>query len=1379
MTKDNQPSLEDYMSSSEPESQDRASPTTRAEKHSPAQSETTSATGRSAKSRATIVDREDSLEEEGIVDEEESVGEYVIGERDVPQNLPPSFLLSIDYDGQKAKAIARLYRPETKELFFWFDDTGHKPYCLTDFPPQVAQQKAGRHPGFSQTEEVELRDLLRDKEVTMTKILAEDPLSIGGRQGSIRELLTERVSTGDPSNPYEEVSHAWEANIRYRNTYTYDREIVAGLMYKVEDGHLVPCPPKLDKETLDEFKETLDPDEGLDRIISTYAPMFFTEVPDVKRLALDIEVYTPVKNRIPDASTAPYPVTAVGLSDNEGFNKCFVLERKGQEMGEKTSGYPEELELVFYTDEREMILEVFKLVDQYPIVLTFVGDAFDLNYLYHRAKKIGIDVQTQCPIYLGREVALLKRGIHVDLYRFLKNPSVRIYALSGAYERNNLESIAQGILGIGKLELNTEISDLPYYELAHYCWLDANITLRITTFKNNLLFRLIVLLMRISRLSMEDVTRQGISSWIQSLFRQEHRSRKALIPKRDDIESMKPSEAHTEAMIKDKSFKGAIVIEPVAGVHFNATVLDFASLYPTIMKRHNISYETVDCPHESCRNATDNRVPETDHWTCKKRTGMISETIGFFRDTRVRWFKRKSKDGSLDERTRDWYSVVEKALKVFVNACLPFDEAVIVRDSHGLISRRAIGSLEHEWSDLEILSIDNNWGSSPFGKPIFVPIVGFRKSGSARLLDICLRDGRTIRCTDNHVFPRLLPKHKRKHRKVISKKPLSIEYVAAEDLRVNDDILMAERLPLTAHPPETLFVPDLIPQESIHVGVKRSDYTKFSYRRSQRNDNPLISLINKEFRYSKASKWYRARWCDLSDEARELIRRNETDTLPFYIKLIERSGRWREAGQWENIRIELDEDFFAFMGWYLSEGHVGVNRVSISQYQEVNPVYFNEIGSLLQRMDLPFAVYSKKDHVIHSKTLAAIMEHLCGSYSKSKSIPLRLLDERRARVVLESFFKGDGNINVRGNRRYTTSSKQLAHDILYLLGALGRHASVHRDESIYRVVETKGLKYQRTGRGLIDFNGTRTVRIRSIERRADPEQTYDLETGNGLFVSTNGIVVHNSYGVTGAQHFELFCMPAAESVTAYGRHAIIRTKEKAESMGVRVLYGDTDSVFLDNPTSEQQAELVKWSQDELGIDLEVEKTYKYVALSDRKKNYIGVYDSGYVEVKGLSGKKRNTPDFVQDAFREMLDVLSRVDNREGFKAAKDEIREIVNVVLDRLEGKTEPYSPEDLAFRVQMTKEIAQYGKTTPQHVRAAIQLRDAGYEVPSGTIVEYIKTKGPEGVLPVELAEEGTYFIDKDKYIDTLRSVFGQVLDSVGIDFEELMGFTTLDQFF
>ena len=147
----------------------------------------------------------------------------------------------------------------------------------------------------------------------------------------------------------------------------------------------------------------------------------------------------------------------------------------------------------------------------------------------------------------------------------------------------------------------------------------------------------------------------------------------------------------------------------------------------------------------------------------------------------------------------------------------------------------------------------------------------------------------------------------------------------------------------------------------------------------------------------------------------------------------------------------------------------------------------------------------------------------------------------------------------------------------------------------------------------------------------------------------------------------------------------------------------------------------------------------------------------------------------------MLEILSRVDDNEGFEHAKEEIREVVNCVLDKLEGKSSPYSPEELAFRVQIKKPLSSY-ETDIQHVRAAKMLVEWSGDknkVPPGTIVEFIKTKDKEGILPVEMAKERKYWIDKDQYIDILRSVFEQVLDSVGLDFEEFLGFTTLDQFF
>ncbi len=374
-------------------------------------------------------------------EETEVVVEIKVGDRDTPRDLPPSFLLSIDYAGQQKKAVARLYESNSKQLFFWFDNRGHLPYCYTDLPRQAVNRmdRVGKSPGFVRTESVQMLDLLQDQPRDMTKVIADDPLSIGGRPGSIREQL---VKDG--------VSHAWEANIRYRNCYTYDTRVVPGLVYKIENSDLIPCPPKMDSKLIDEYKRIVQDEKGLDAMISEYAPMFFTEVPDIKRVAVDIEVYTPVKNRVPDAATARYEIIAISFSDNEGYSKCFLLNRKDHPEGTKDKDFPAKLDVVPFDREVDMLMEAFKMIDTYPIVLTFVGDAFDLNYMYHRAERLGIDVKRQCPITLGKDVALLKRGIHVDLYRFLKNPSIRLYALSGAYEQNNLDSVAKGLLGVGK-----------------------------------------------------------------------------------------------------------------------------------------------------------------------------------------------------------------------------------------------------------------------------------------------------------------------------------------------------------------------------------------------------------------------------------------------------------------------------------------------------------------------------------------------------------------------------------------------------------------------------------------------------------------------------------------------------------------------------------------------------------------------------------------------------------------------------------------------------------------------------------------------------------------------------------------------------------------
>ncbi|MEM3806302.1 MAG: type B DNA-directed DNA polymerase, partial [Thermoproteota archaeon] len=227
-----------------------------------------------------------------------------------------------------------------------------------------------------------------------------------------------------------------------------------------------------------------------------------------------------------------------------------------------------------------------------------------------------------------------------------------------------LDAVSNSLLGKGKVTIKKPIGELSYNDLAEYCINDAELTMELTTFNDSLVIKLMILLMRISRAPIEEVARHAVSSWIRSLFLALHREKNMLIPNNDDILKVK-GETVTRATIKGKKYQGAIVLSPKPGAHFNVVVMDFASLYPSVIARFNLSYETVRCPHEECKS---NKVADLPHWVCTKVKGITSSAIGALRDLRVALYVPLSKDKSISQKERKQYEVTQKALKVFLNA---------------------------------------------------------------------------------------------------------------------------------------------------------------------------------------------------------------------------------------------------------------------------------------------------------------------------------------------------------------------------------------------------------------------------------------------------------------------------------------------------------------------------------------------------------------------------------------------------------------------------------------------------------------------------------------------------------------------------------------
>jgi DNA polymerase I len=587
---------------------------------------------------------------------------------ETPKDLPPSYLVSATYDGEKRAVCIKLYEPQSEKIYFWHDNTGHKPYLLTNLSP-IELEKIGRvtsHPSFDHFELVKKYDPFQLRKVTLTKVVAKDPLAIGGRpRGCLRDIIPEDY----PKVGGKTEARVWEAAIKYYQCYIYDRQLAPGMLYKIENGDLIPVKHEPSEQAVKKICSLFphEPEEALQNI-EAWARLLEYPAPNFRRVALDIEVFTPTIEiegkltfRVPDPREASYQVICVALLGSDGKKRILLLRRPGVREG--IERLPSDVNIEYFDSEEKLILEVFRALWDYPFVITFNGDDFDLRYLAHRAQNLGIK-RSQIPIEVGRRVCLLKSGVHIDLYKFFFNKSLQVYAFSRKYRDVTLDEVGKALIGLTKLELTKPLNELSYGELSQYCMRDAEIALNLTTFDDNLVMKLILAITRISRMPMEDVSRQGVSRWIRNFLQFEHRRRNMLIPNTEDILAVK-GETVTKAIIKGKKYKGAIVVEPVPGVHFNVAVMDFPSLYPSIIKVWNLGYQTIRCPHPECKS---NTIPGTSHWVCTKQRAIESLLIGSLRDLRVKWYKPKSKDKTLPKEMRSWYNVIQSALKVILNA---------------------------------------------------------------------------------------------------------------------------------------------------------------------------------------------------------------------------------------------------------------------------------------------------------------------------------------------------------------------------------------------------------------------------------------------------------------------------------------------------------------------------------------------------------------------------------------------------------------------------------------------------------------------------------------------------------------------------------------
>lgn len=99
----------------------------------------------------------------------------------------------------------------------------------------------------------------------------------------------------------------------------------------------------------------------------------------------------------------------------------------------------------------------------------------------------------------------------------------------------------------------------------------------------------------------------------------------------------------------------------------------------------------------------------------------------------------------------------------------------------------------------------------------------------------------------------------------------------------------------------------------------------------------------------------------------------------------------------------------------------------------------------------------------------------------------------------------------------------------------------------------------------------------------------------------------------------------------------------ADSLMLTVLYGDTDSLFVNSIESKEYAiKFIDECKRKLKIDVSHEKTFRKLILVS-KKHYIGILldpDKDPI-ISSMEGIKSDRPEFIQTVFREMINDIKK------------------------------------------------------------------------------------------------------------------------------------------
>ncbi len=469
-------------------------------------------------------------------------------------------ILDADYTYSDGKPVVRLYGRDESGNSVCCSIPGFEPYFYAKAEPRAAailQEKFREHVKRVET-------VMRYEPVgyfknpaSMLKIILYDPKGVPVIRDEIKKMVDE----------------IYESDILFRNRYLIDNGLGGMGWANVENAE-----GSVDSEVQSRIKITSAKVQAAD--ILRNAPL--------RHLAFDIECL-PLGGAMPRPETSPIILMSLVFAPEFKGKKTLVLVGKSANIEGNTESCG---------SEEKMISRFFEIIKEYDpdILLGYNSSNFDIPYIVDRIKtlnKKGARIDSGVgrdgrPLYyrkIGSMTRIIAIGrITVDVLPLLRRDfSLKQYTLRNA---------AKELLGSEKL-------DIPFLEMEDY-WKDNGEKLaKFIEYARRdaelaLLFllklRLIdkyIALARASGTLLQDILDGGQTQMVENILLREYMKHNRVLPARPT------GEISDERFDEGEELKGGEVLPPKKGLLENIVILDYKSLYPTIMMAHNLCYTTV------------------------------------------------------------------------------------------------------------------------------------------------------------------------------------------------------------------------------------------------------------------------------------------------------------------------------------------------------------------------------------------------------------------------------------------------------------------------------------------------------------------------------------------------------------------------------------------------------------------------------------------------------------------------------------------------------------------------------------------------------------------------------------------------------------------